>query len=215
MARMRGYTMLEILITIAIVVALSALLFPTYQGYVRNAKEQRTISLLSKIEGGLNMYRQDFRYYPSFLGSWGDGDWDNVSLNAESLYIELFDTNDDEVGDGYLSGQVDATRDLANTGGATTKEFVDVWGRPVIYLAAHKWYICPSACGDPSPTPGDCPTCATPMVLSNAHYWPFDAPMQSDRHKWSYELWSAGSDEAFTNLRTGTGDADNLRAPGM
>lgn len=180
-AMRRGFTVLEMLIAIAVILIIAAMVVPSTLRHLERARVQKCEGILARVEAGLKMYRQDNRHYPRYELAWLDGDWEPATDMAEILYTALHEEA------GYMAATVNEDLYTADTDGDGKVEYVDYWGRPVLYLAA---------------------------VSSPPAVWPTDAPEQRNKHYWSYELWSAGPDGLFTNLRTGYGDEDNVKAPG-
>lgn len=71
----RGFTMMELMIAVAIVGILVAVAIPSYQTYVRRGQTPDALSALSDYRIKLETYYQDFRNY-------GDGDGCASATNA-------------------------------------------------------------------------------------------------------------------------------------
>jgi len=66
-APQRAYTLIEILIAVAVMGALAAIAIQSYQKYVEKARISRAIMEISGIATNLNHYREDNRQYPPSL----------------------------------------------------------------------------------------------------------------------------------------------------
>lgn len=66
-APQRAYTLIEILIVVAVIGALAAIAIQSYQKYVEKAKISRAIMEISGIATNLNHYREDNRQFPPSL----------------------------------------------------------------------------------------------------------------------------------------------------
>jgi len=66
-ARQRAYTMIEILIVVAVVGALAAIAIQSYQKYVERAQISRAVAEISGIAANLYHYREDNRQFPPSL----------------------------------------------------------------------------------------------------------------------------------------------------
>jgi len=63
MLKMRGFTLIEIMITVAIIAILTAVAYPSYTDYVRRGKITDAISALSGMRVKMEQYFQDNRTY--------------------------------------------------------------------------------------------------------------------------------------------------------
>ena len=61
MARSRGFTLIEVMITVAIVAILSAIAIPSYNEYIRRARITDAVSSLSDMRNKMEQYFQDNR----------------------------------------------------------------------------------------------------------------------------------------------------------
>ncbi len=114
----RGFTMVELIIVITIVVVLSFLFFTSYTRAKARSKLSRTTTELTQIASALNQYAQDNGGYPADTSrsvppglekylqggvwptsAWPNGvfDWDNWVVNGQQIYqisYRLCDLND-------------------------------------------------------------------------------------------------------------------------
>lgn len=73
MKRQRGFTLMEMLVVVGIIVLLGALLFPMIVKIKRNASRARTRGDLNAIAAALEAYRADFNDYPRVPGPGNPG----------------------------------------------------------------------------------------------------------------------------------------------
>lgn len=64
-----GFTLIELMIAIAIIGILSAVALPTYQGYILRGKLAEAYSQLSSVQLRMEQYYQDNRTYDSGTGT--------------------------------------------------------------------------------------------------------------------------------------------------
>jgi prepilin-type N-terminal cleavage/methylation domain-containing protein len=78
-AARRGFTMIEMLVVIAIIAILAALLFPTIAAVRNNAQKTSCMSNLHAIVQGMEMYKDDWRVYPEVLYGYNPASSGNCS----------------------------------------------------------------------------------------------------------------------------------------
>lgn len=61
MQRSRGFTLIEVMVTVAIVAILSAIAFPSYTQYIQRARIVEAVSTLSDMRNKMEQYFQDNR----------------------------------------------------------------------------------------------------------------------------------------------------------
>ncbi len=66
-----GFTLIEILIAVAIIGVLASIALPAYKDYVENAKVAKAVSDIATIAVKVEAYWQDERAYPSNLAAIG------------------------------------------------------------------------------------------------------------------------------------------------
>lgn len=70
----RGFTLIEILIVLAIIMLLAAILFPAFEAAQNNANRAACQSNLKQLALGMQMYTSDYdNTYPSFRQEWDTG----------------------------------------------------------------------------------------------------------------------------------------------
>ncbi len=62
--RRSGFTLVEVLVVISVIVLLLAILFPAFMSVRRNQKVRRTEATLGAIAGGVDAYQKDYGVYP-------------------------------------------------------------------------------------------------------------------------------------------------------
>jgi general secretion pathway protein G len=85
----RGFTLLELLIVVAIIGSIAAIAVPNLIGALHRARQKRTMAALRGLSEGIEMYEQDHGFYP---------DYADVSVSALAadlnLYVRPFDRTD-------------------------------------------------------------------------------------------------------------------------
>lgn len=69
MQRQSGFTLIELMVTIAIIAILSAIAIPNYTDYVRRGKIQEATSALLAMRTKMEQWFQDNRTYPTTCGT--------------------------------------------------------------------------------------------------------------------------------------------------
>jgi len=69
--RRRGFTLIEVMITMAIVGVLAAIAYPSYQQYVRRAARSAAQSFMLTIAAKQEQYMLDARTYTTTIGTGG------------------------------------------------------------------------------------------------------------------------------------------------
>ena len=64
-----GFTLIEVMITVAIVALLAAIAYPSYQQFVRDARQSDAQGFMMDVSSRAQQYRMDLRNYPTALGT--------------------------------------------------------------------------------------------------------------------------------------------------
>lgn len=143
MAKKRGFTLLEILVVIAIIGLLMGLLVPTLSTYLSQSREQATETKLQTISTGLSSYNGTYGDYPpTYLGDLSGESFNQINRGSESLTaclmsekregpwidwpVEDYSNTDDDRAAENITGWYFGDNQL--------REMTDVWGNPIIYI---------------------------------------------------------------------------------
>jgi prepilin-type N-terminal cleavage/methylation domain-containing protein len=70
MKRAHGYTLVELMIVVAIIGILAAIALPAYTNYVYRSKASEAVGMLAEIKSRQEAYRADFGQYCDLRGAW-------------------------------------------------------------------------------------------------------------------------------------------------
>lgn len=114
--KIKGFTLVELLIAVSILTILTALGLLFFGGALKNARDHQRLKDLNTIAQALEMYRNDFHYYPS---SSSDTDsMDNLKFNLVDQKNYLSEMPADPLNDSERKYQYKAS----GTGGNCTNE---------------------------------------------------------------------------------------------
>ncbi len=90
--RSAGFTLMEILITVAILAIITGIAVPVYKNHTANAKNKAAILKIQMIELSISMFQSNYGRFPSSLAELGDGNlldpWGNPYK-----YLNIADDN--------------------------------------------------------------------------------------------------------------------------
>lgn len=84
LARTKGFTLIEIMVAVAIVGILAAIALPNYTDYVRRGKIQEATTNLADNRVRMEQYFQDNRTYVGYVLSTGDAKYFDYSLVSDA-----------------------------------------------------------------------------------------------------------------------------------
>jgi len=149
-ARSTGFTLIEMMIVVAIIAILSAVVMPSYAGYVQRGRLTEANAKLSDLRTRMEVYFQDNRKY----GTSGTGCGVPVAASSSGYFtFTCFLTSDPAattqtddqsfvvhaVGAGAMAG-FEYTID--QTGGKQTRAFIGASGLPVACWKLRKGDLC-------------------------------------------------------------------------
>lgn len=84
----RGFTLIELIVVIAIIAVLGTIIVPGIQDYTARARNATRMAGLSSLELALQQYKEDNAYYPSNnLNWWGESGYGNHPHEGANGYV--------------------------------------------------------------------------------------------------------------------------------
>jgi len=102
--RQRGFTLTELLVVITIIGLVAAIAVPNMISALHRARQKRTMSDLRAISEGIEMYQQDFSFYPTYTDTMAEalaGDLEVYVGKIVSKDAWRWPLHYDSDGDGY------------------------------------------------------------------------------------------------------------------
>ncbi len=137
----RGFTLLELLITISIIIALSAMAFKVYGGIIRNSRKLKAALQVQAIAEAAQQYFNDFKVFPPDTGIYEKTDPPPTGLDGDSckyaihryLGMVVTDTMTGLQFGPYLRDLKDGVNLLgeeSKVDGKPCRLYSDPWGQP-------------------------------------------------------------------------------------
>ena len=124
----QGFTLIELLTVIAIIGILAGIIIPTVGAVRENAMKTKTKTLFSQWASAMELFRQDYGYYPTFGGDAGKIDINGVPFE-ETLTGE--DTTYNKKERSYHTFSQDAFDDPDSD----DRKLIDAFGNEKIFMA--------------------------------------------------------------------------------
>lgn len=136
----RGFTLIEVLVVITIIAILASLLVVLIASVIHNARYERTMALIEKLDMACGVYHVDFHVYPDDLGSSSSK---GLHLHLGTIWYKGTQVDNDgtvllrevqkpfvEFRSGELMGN---PVDTVPSGVGDAVEIVDSWGNGLVY----------------------------------------------------------------------------------
>ncbi|MBN2711429.1 MAG: type II secretion system protein [Planctomycetes bacterium] len=193
--KLYGFTMVELLVVITIIVILSAILFPAVVSMRNRAKKADTEALLTKLDSAIRQYKQDRGNYPWMTGTLPGATISpskpakdvSVSNASNGVLNGLYYNGDNGLG-AYLTDEISP----ANISTTSTGLIIDKYQSESF--------------------PDGAPICYIYYTEANFSTKNWTGPAkQFSGYRTEFQLWSMGLDGAYTVFGdSGTYDKDNI-----
>jgi len=141
--RRAGFTLIEILVVIAIIAILSGIAFPVMSGVKRRSKAKATAVLITNLGLALDAYATDFGDYPpstpKLVGLPSNGINDGIEclvrcLTTKSKHGPYYDFHEEDLGNTDHDSLVVGNPTNSSMTSRELYEVIDSFGRPLVYL---------------------------------------------------------------------------------
>lgn len=128
--KLRGFTLVEILIVISIIIILISGLVVAVMGMVERAKEKKTTALIQILSEAIEQYKSATGFYPKIT----NGERQQNSVELTTVLTGVFTVGGKEVGPFLKQEDLSKVATLGETEGESSGfEIMDAWGQGVIY----------------------------------------------------------------------------------
>lgn len=154
MKKTQSFTLIEILVVIAIIAILAACIYPALMAVQNNSRRTKTETILTGVNVAIKVYKGDYNGLPAVGGSVQEriGSWsgNNDTIKPDSTYTTFFDIltfKDHENGTGDPSSAVKKANPKSKQYLDPPKEYFqvkenrhsirDAWNRPIVVFLDH------------------------------------------------------------------------------
>lgn len=154
MKKTQSFTLIEILVVIAIIAILAACIYPALMAVQNNSRRTKTETILTGVNTAIKVYKGDYNGLPAVGGSVQEriGSWsgNNDTIKPDSTYTTFFDIltfKNHEDGTGDPSSAVKKANPKSKQYLDPPKEYFqvkenrhsirDAWNRPIVVFLDH------------------------------------------------------------------------------